>query len=47
MLTGVRSSPLRNLRLDQIEGDVWTVPAEAMKGRKGKTEAFRPPCQQE
>ena len=43
MLTGVRSNPLRNIRLDQIEGDVWTVPAEAMKGRKGATEAFRVP----
>tara|TARA_R110002073_G_scaffold3906_1_gene26070 strand:+ start:395 stop:1588 length:1194 start_codon:yes stop_codon:yes gene_type:complete len=43
VLTGVRSGPLRNIRLDQIEGDVWTVPAEAMKGRKGATEAFRVP----
>ncbi|KNX40168.1 Prophage CP4-57 integrase [Roseovarius tolerans] len=43
MLTGVRSNPLRTIRLDQIEGDVWTVPAEAMKGRKGATEAFRVP----
>lgn len=47
MLTGVRSNPLRNLRLDQIEGDVWTVPAEAMKGRKGATEAFRVPLSSE
>lgn len=43
ILTGVRSNPLRNIRLDQIEGGVWTVPAEAMKGRKGATEAFRVP----
>ena len=43
ILTGVRSSPLRNIRLDQIEGDIWTVPAEGMKGRKGATEAFRVP----
>ena len=43
ILTGVRSSPLRTIRLDQIEGDVWTVPAENMKGRKGATEAFRVP----
>ncbi|SEK81200.1 Phage integrase family protein [Roseovarius azorensis] len=41
ILTGVRSNPLRHIRLDQIEGDVWTVPADAMKGRKGATEAFR------
>jgi integrase len=41
ILTGSRSTPLRHLRLDEIEGDVWTVPADMMKGRKGATEAFR------
>jgi integrase len=43
ILTGVRSMPLRYIRLDQISGDVWTVPAEDMKGRKGQTQAFRVP----
>ena len=43
ILTGVRSGPLRKIRLEQIEGDIWTVPAEGMKGRKGATEAFRVP----
>ena len=47
ILTGVRSTPLRNLRLDQIEGDTWTIPAEAMKGRKGATVAFRVPLSTE
>jgi integrase len=47
ILTGVRSNPLRHIRVDQIEGDVWTVPAEAMKGRKGATEAFRVPLSRE
>jgi len=47
ILTGVRSNPLRHIRLDQIEGDVWTVPAESMKGRKGATEAFRVPLSRE
>ncbi len=47
ILTGVRSTPLRNIRLDQIEGDVWTIPAEAMKGRKGATDAFRVPLSTE
>lgn len=47
ILTGVRSGPLRNIRLDQIESEVWTVPAEAMKGRKGATEAFRVPLSNE
>ena len=43
ILTGVRSAPLRNIRLDQIEGDVWTVPGESMKGRKGATGDYRVP----
>jgi len=47
MLTGLRSAPLRTIRLDQIEGDLWTVPAEAMKGRLGATEAFRVPLSRE
>lgn len=47
ILTGVRSGPLRSLRLEHIEGDVWTIPGESMKGRKGTTEAFRVPLSQE
>ena len=47
ILTGVRSDPLCNLQLDQIEGDLWTIPAEAMKGRKGATADFRVPLSQE
>lgn len=47
ILTGVRSTPLRTLRLEQIDGDVWTVPAEAMKGRKGATEDYCVPLSRE
>ena len=47
ILTGVRSTPLRNMRFDQVEGDVWTVPAEIMKGRKGATVDYRVPLAQE
>ncbi|MCA1492757.1 integrase arm-type DNA-binding domain-containing protein [Ensifer sp. NBAIM29] len=43
ILTGVRSGPLRLLHEDQIDGDVWTIPAEGMKGRKDATLAFRVP----
>lgn len=43
ILTGVRTGPLRHLRLDQIDGDVWTIPGEAMKGRKGQTPDYRVP----
>lgn len=47
ILTAVRSAPLRNIHLDQIEGDVWTIPAEAMKGRKDATTDFRVPLSRE
>src|SRR6056297_2397938 len=47
ILTAVRSYPLRYLHLDQIEGDIWTIPAEAMKGRVGATKDFRVPLSQE
>jgi integrase len=47
ILTGSRSGPLRNIHIDQIEGDVWTVPAEDMKGRKGVTKEFRVPLSRE
>ena len=47
ILTGVRSKPLRHICLEQIDGDVWTIPAESMKGRKGATEAFRVPLSTE
>jgi integrase len=43
ILTGVRSGPLRNLHETQIEGSIWTIPPEGMKGRKEKTQAFRVP----
>ncbi len=47
ILTGVRSRPLRFARLDQIDGGVWTVPGDIMKGRKGKTVDFRVPLSSE
>ena len=43
ILTGVRSGPLRFMRHDQIQGDIWTIPADAMKGRKDATADFRVP----
>ncbi|MEZ5720930.1 MAG: integrase arm-type DNA-binding domain-containing protein [Paracoccaceae bacterium] len=47
ILTAVRSAPLRHINLDQIAGDVWTIPAEAMKGRKDATTDFRVPLSRE
>ena len=47
ILTAVRSKPIRFLRLDQIEGDVWTVPGENMKSRKDAAQDFRVPLSTE
>jgi len=47
ILTAVRSAPLRFINLNQIDGDVWTIPAEAMKGRKNATSDFRVPLSRE
>ena len=47
ILTAVRSYPIRFLHLDQIDGDVWTIPANAMKGRKDATSDFRVPLSDE
>ncbi|MFB9950041.1 tyrosine-type recombinase/integrase [Rhizobium puerariae] len=47
ILTGLRSAPVRLARLDHIEGDVLTVPADLMKGQKGKASDFRVPLSAE
>ncbi|MGB3555603.1 MAG: integrase, partial [Jannaschia sp.] len=38
ILTGLRSAPVRFARLDEIDGDIWTVHAENMKARVGDAE---------
>lgn len=43
ILTGVRSAPVRHLHESQIEGDLWTIPGESMKGKRDETEDFRVP----
>ncbi|RVJ07889.1 site-specific integrase [Sinorhizobium meliloti] len=47
ILTGVRSMPLRFIHEQQIEGDIWTIPAEAMKGKRDATSEFRVPLSPE
>jgi integrase len=47
ILTAVRSYPLRHIHQRQINGDVWTIPAEAMKGRLGATSKFLVPLSPE
>ncbi|WP_298855767.1 site-specific integrase [uncultured Ruegeria sp.] len=43
ILTAVRSGPIRKAHEDQFEDDVWTIPAEIVKGRRDATEDFRVP----
>ncbi len=47
ILTAVRSKPIRFLCLNQIDEDIWAVPAEFMKGRKDATNDFRVPLSSE
>lgn len=47
ILTAARSAPIRFCNISDIDGDVWTIPAERQKGRKGKTDDFRVPLSYE
>ncbi len=47
ILTAVRGFAARGARFDEIEGNVWTVPADRMKGKEGKAEPFRVPLSTE
>ena len=47
ILTGVRSAPLRFMRVEQLQGDVWVIPAANMKGRKDGTADFHVPLSAE
>ncbi len=47
ILTGVRTNPLCHIHKDQVEGDIWTIPAENMKGKRDTTKEFRVPLSSE
>ncbi len=47
ILTGVRTFPLRHIHKDQIDGNIWTIPAENMKGKRDATTEFRVPLSTE
>ncbi|EJF82929.1 tyrosine-type recombinase/integrase [Bartonella rattimassiliensis] len=47
ILTGVRTNPIRHIHKDQIDGDIWTIPAENMKGKRDATTEFRVPLSTE
>ncbi|MFN3722867.1 MAG: tyrosine-type recombinase/integrase [Paracoccaceae bacterium] len=41
ILSGVRSGPVRHLHEGQLDGDVWSITGDSMKGRKDATPDFR------
>lgn len=43
MLTAVRSNAARGARRSEVEGGIWTVPADRIKGREGRAKDFRVP----
>ncbi len=47
ILTAMRSHAVLGARFDEIEGDIWTVPAGRMKGKEGTTSDFRVPLSSE
>ena len=47
ILTALRSKPIRFCALGQIDGNVWTVPAEYMKAQVGMAADFRVPLSTE
>ena len=47
ILNGLQSWPVRHSKVDQFDGDIWTVPGEMMKGKRGRTEDFRVPLSKE
>ena len=47
ILTAARVGPLRNIELKEINGSVWTIPKEKMKGQVGKTKDFKIPLSPE
>lgn len=47
ILTNSRVGPLTKINLKQIEGDIWTIPKEIMKGEVKRAEAFSIPLSRE
>jgi integrase len=43
ILTACRFDSVSGARFSEIDGNVWTVPPDRMKGREGKARAFRVP----
>ena len=43
ILTCARSESVRGMKFSEIDGNIWTVPDDRMKGREGKARSFRIP----
>lgn len=47
ILTGLRTAPVITAHIDEIDGNIWTIPGAKMKGRLGETQDFRVPLSDE
>jgi integrase len=47
ILTAVRMDAARGARPAEFDGDVWTIPADRIKGREGRVSDFRVPLSDE
>lgn len=47
ILTLVRMDGCRGARIEEIDGDLWTVPPDRIKGREGRVREFRVPLSAE
>jgi integrase len=47
ILTGLRTAPVITAHIDEIDGNIWTVPGAKMKGKRGETLDFRVPLSDE
>jgi len=47
ILTGLRTAPVISAHINEIDGNIWTVPGAKMKGKLGETQDFRVPLSDE
>jgi len=43
ILTGLRTAPVISAHINEVDGNIWTVPGAKMKGKLGETPDFRVP----
>lgn len=47
ILTAMRTDPCAGARIEEFDGDIWTIPADRMKGTERSARAFRVPLSDE